>query len=168
MAGRNRLIVVRHAEAHPLGYGDTTDDPQRQLTENGALQAQRLAVVLFRLGLTEPLVLSSPFARARQTADLIAAGTLGRVEERVWVAGASVAEVEGEARRAIVVNDPAAVILVGHEPTVGLLIGRLLDRAHGTALPLGTATAVCVDLPSDPGGKLCWWISHQVARVLAD
>lgn len=64
-----RLVLVRHAEAEPLRVSDA----DRQLTARGIVQARETAAWINRQAWAGPMqLLSSPFVRARQTADAIA------------------------------------------------------------------------------------------------
>ncbi|MBI1885936.1 MAG: histidine phosphatase family protein [Chloroflexi bacterium] len=64
-----RLYLIRHAQS-ASNTGETTDEADPQITEVGREQARRLAERLGRQGVDA--VYSSPFRRARQTAEVIA------------------------------------------------------------------------------------------------
>src|SRR5208283_3739184 len=66
-----KLYVLRHAEAEP-GAGGTSDEA-RQLTERGKARMAEAARGMRRLGLEFDAILTSPLARARQTAEIVAA-----------------------------------------------------------------------------------------------
>ena len=164
MARKGRLIVIRHAEAHPSGPAG--GDAHRELTENGALASQRLAVVLHRLGITEPVVLSSPLVRARQTADLLAAGTLGKVEIRQALAGPSADEILSDARAAVRDHPGATILLVGHEPTVSSVVGALLGDPDA-AVSMRTACAACFRVADGGDASLRWFLDQDATALLA-
>jgi phosphohistidine phosphatase len=61
------LILLRHAKA----VDKSVDDFSRELTEEGRQQAQRIGRALLRQGLQPDRVVSSPAARALETARLV-------------------------------------------------------------------------------------------------
>ena len=75
MPGPFHLYLVRHAVAEERGPA-WPDDSQRPLTEEGAKRWRRQAAGLAALEARPDLILTSPFTRARQTADLLAAALM--------------------------------------------------------------------------------------------
>ena len=65
------LFLIRHAKALALGEGGVTEDADRSLSEDGEEQARRLAPALEKHGVRLESILSSPFLRARQTAEIL-------------------------------------------------------------------------------------------------
>jgi len=78
VAGRGRIILVRHGESEGNRDRTFTQSTDVPLTERGREQARAAAV---RLGarFAPTRVISSPYARARQTAEIIAAILAQRV-----------------------------------------------------------------------------------------
>lgn len=112
------LILWRHAEAELLREGGT--DLERCLTRKGERQAIRMAEWLNRRMAASTRVLVSPAQRTRATA-----AALGR-ELRILPSlapDASVADLLAAARWPVS-NEP--VLIVGHQPTLGLLAAQLL------------------------------------------
>ena len=118
------LILWRHAEA--LEMREVQDDLDRALTPKGERQAQRMATWLNRQLPSTARVLSSPARRAQQTADAL--GRKYRIHADLGT--------EGNAQRILeLANWPDArepVLLIGHQPTLGLAAAYLLS---GQALP---------------------------------
>jgi phosphohistidine phosphatase len=119
-----RLFLVRHAEAAP---GEP--DELRALTDDGRASARALGERL--KGEHPDAVVSSPFLRARETADAIARATdlVADVDERL-APGA-----DGDAVRAAAEARGDAVVVVGHQPdcseAVFMLTGRVQQFAPG-------------------------------------
>lgn len=65
-----RLVLLRHGETTWSGQRRHTSHTDLPLTELGRTQARTAGVVLRSLDLRDPLVLTSPRLRARQTAEL--------------------------------------------------------------------------------------------------
>ena len=72
MPGPFHLYLVRLAIAEERGAA-WPDDAKRPLTADGAKRWRREAAGLAALDARPDLILTSPYARARQTADLLAA-----------------------------------------------------------------------------------------------
>ncbi len=127
------LILWRHAEAEETASSDMS----RQLTTRGRKQAQGVARWLrSRLG-DDALILVSPATRTIQTAEALTD------QYRVVPALAPNASVDDVLTS---VGWPRGlaptVVVVGHQPTLGEIAGRLLsgDERRGWALKKG---AVC-------------------------
>ena len=67
------LYLIRHGLAEDRGEA-WPDDSKRPLTEDGMSRLRKQARGLARLGVTLDIVLTSPLVRARQTAEIVAAG----------------------------------------------------------------------------------------------
>src|SRR5688572_2862332 len=111
-----KIYFVRHAEALPLEASGVNADADRPLTEKGHAQCRALAAALLRQGVRLDLILTSPYLRARQTAQGILdhwPDPRPRVEECEGLAP------EGKASkvaRAVRKLKPESVALVGHMP----------------------------------------------------
>ena len=124
------LILWRHAEA--LEMREVEDDLDRALTPKGERQAQRMAGWLGRQLPAGARVLVSPARRAQQTA--AALERKFRTVEAL-APGAGV-EVLLQAARWPDAREP--VLVVGHQPTLGLVAGYLLTgQAQTWALRKG-------------------------------
>jgi phosphohistidine phosphatase len=112
------LILWRHAEAEdaPAGGGDLA----RRLTSRGDKQAQRVAAWLQRQLPGDARILCSPARRCEQTAK-----ALGRPFQTVssLAPGAAPDELLAAAGWPDA-NHP--VLLVGHQPTLGAVVARLV------------------------------------------
>jgi phosphohistidine phosphatase len=115
------LILWRHAEAHDAKPGQ--DDLGRALTVKGERQAERMAAWLNRVLPDSTRVLASPARRTQQTA-----AALDRKFKTVEAIapGASV-EALLHAVRWPDAREP--VLVVGHQPTLGLAAAWLLAQA---------------------------------------
>jgi phosphohistidine phosphatase len=67
------LFLLRHGIAVERGLPGYEDDHRRPLTTEGADRMRRIAQAAKRLGLEFDLILSSPYLRAQQTAQTVAA-----------------------------------------------------------------------------------------------
>jgi len=161
-----KLLLVRHAAAVPSGTPGVPDD-ERPLTPEGASKFRVAAKGLARIARRPDVLLTSPLPRARATAE-IAARAFKRIEPTVEpaLAHGSVDEI----MIALGKRPPNATIaLVGHEPTLSMILARLLGAADGERLAFKKGGAALVDLPDGPsaGGQLVWFLKPKVLRALA-
>jgi phosphohistidine phosphatase len=112
------LILWRHAEA--LELREPADDFDRALTAKGERQAQRMAIWLNRQLPSSTRVLASPARRAQQTA----AALDRRVKTVPALAPDATVEALLHAVRWPDAREP--VLVVGHQPTLGLTAAYLL------------------------------------------
>src|SRR5690242_1839666 len=126
------LYVVRHAIAEPRDPERWPDDSLRPLTAKGEQSFRIAAAGLRRVVAGVDLVLSSPYARAWRTAEILQ-------EEAGWPAPLPCDELTAERKPAEalpVVGRRAArgtIALVGHEPHLSGLVS-LLAGAPGLRL----------------------------------
>jgi phosphohistidine phosphatase len=159
------LLIIRHAIAVPRGTPGIAD-AERPLTPDGEERFRAAAAGLARLVGRPDALLSSPWLRARQTAD-IAAGAWGKIEpeETDVLAGGTFDE---QAR--VLDRYPASgtVAVVGHEPYVSDLLGRLLGSRSEDRLTFKKGGAALVDIPARvrEGGRLLWYLPPKVLRKL--
>ena len=117
------LILLRHGIAEPRLAG--LDHPDRRLTAAGRQRTQLVMASLVRRGLRLDRLLSSPYLRARQTAELALGAGLASglaLDERLKPGGAL---------ETLVTAFEGRVGLVGHEPDLGDLACTLLECPPG-------------------------------------
>lgn len=133
------LILWRHADAVEAGPGEA--DVARPLTPKGERQAQRVALWLNQRLPESTRILVSPALRTQQTAQ-----ALGRKYRTVEaIAPDAPAQAVLDAARWPTSRDP--VLVVGHQPTLGLVLSQLL----GAGLREGLAVR--------KGGV--WWLRSR-------
>lgn len=115
------LILWRHAEADEAGEG--VDDLERALTPKGERQAERMAGWLKRQLASTTRVLVSPARRTQQTAQ--------RLERKLKTVDAIApgATVEALLHVARWPDAREPVLVVGHQPTLGMAVAYLLCGA---------------------------------------
>lgn len=162
------LYLVRHAIADERGP-DWPDDSKRPLTEHGISRFKEEVKGLARLDAELDEIFTSPFVRAKQTAQLLASGLRHKAAVRTLKMlepghgpAAVIRELAKEARK-------SRIAIVGHEPDLGDLASHLL----GTRKPLpfkkgGICRIDIASLPSARAGTLVWMITPKILRKLAD
>ncbi len=123
---QHRLVVVRHAKAE--GHGPT--DFERELSTRGREDAAAAGAWLAEQGVTADHALVSAATRTRQTWELLA-------EAAGWSVAATFdralygADEDGMLDLAAMTDEAVGtLVVVGHNPTVGML-AQLLDDGEG-------------------------------------
>src|SRR5581483_8284155 len=118
------IYILRHGIAVERGTPGYKKDSDRPLTSEGEDKMHQIADAMRGLDLKFDLILSSPFTRAEQTANIVA----GELDEEVTFTkylepGGNALELIGE------INDekPQRVLIVGHEPDLSELISVLIS-----------------------------------------
>jgi phosphohistidine phosphatase len=143
--------LLRHAaaeDASPSGR-----DADRALSAEGLERARGVARGIAALEPEIGLILTSPYRRARQTAEPVARALgLSRHlrDSRALEPGRDPQEILEEIRAESV----AGVLLVGHEPHLGALLGRLVAGRPLLTLPLKKAAVARVDWDGTGVGEL--------------
>jgi phosphohistidine phosphatase len=161
-----KLLLVRHAAAVPRGAPGVPDD-ERPLTPKGVAKFRVAAKGLARIAHRPDVLLTSPLPRARATAE-IAARAFKRIEPTVEPALAH-GGVDDIVTLLGKLQPDATVALVGHEPTLSMVLARLLGSVDGDRVAFRKGGAALVDLPDGPsgGGWLVWFLKPKVLRALA-
>ena len=138
------LILWRHAEAHVAREGQ--DDLERPLTVKGERQAKRMAEWLNQRMASSTRILVSPALRAQQTAKAL--GRHCKTELALAPDGSGDALLQ-------VARWPSAsgpVLVIGHQPTLGLVAAHLLaDASQAWAIKKGAV----------------WWLRDRDREGLA-
>jgi len=167
MPGPFHLYLVRHAIAEERGPA-WPDDSQRPLTADGAKRWRRQASGLVAIDARPDLILTSPFTRARQTADLLAAA----FPKKPKVVELSVLQPGVRTRDVLKALEPdsrvASLALVGHEPGLGELAALLIGLKSPPEFKKGGVARVDVAILPPPAGsgQLQWWLTPKVLRAL--
>ena len=165
-----KILLVRHGPAADrAAWGRLgKEDFLRPLTPEGRARTRAAAQGLLRLVDPPDALATSPFARAAQTADLVAHafGVEAPEELQAIAPAAAPAEVLPwlQARAGL-----DLVALVGHEPQLGGLASWLLARSEVPFLELKKAGACLLDLGDRPragSARLVWLLLPAQLRRL--
>jgi phosphohistidine phosphatase len=119
------LYFLRHAKAHPRGP-KWRPDSKRPLTKEGEKKMEEVARGMKKLGLSFDLILSSPYARALRTAQIVVEVYKVR---KLFTSNNLAADADPHTIIAEI-NDNFStlndVVVVGHEPFLSGLISVLL------------------------------------------
>ncbi len=131
------LYILRHAIAEERSGKTSGGDSQRRLTPEGAKKMRRIAAGMKAAGMSFDLILSSPFWRAKETAEIVAA--LFRLEKKLQfspelVPDGNPAQLIGELKKTY--RGKKNILLVGHEPHLSRLISLLISGDTGVPIQL--------------------------------
>lgn len=135
------LYLLRHAEAEVLAASDRA----RRLTPKGEDQAQRVGKFCRDQGFGPSVVLSSPVTRAWQTAKLVhkSLPDAGLIE--VPWAACGMDPFDALEQMKVFAVSPS-VMLVGHQPDLGVLAALLLGLPEPRALRVRKALIMGIDV----------------------
>jgi len=162
------LYILRHATAEEAA--SSGEDGARKLTDRSKEKMRGAAAGLRAMDLKFDVILTSPLARAAETAELVAAAYENTPPPQVLPALATgVAPTDAiAALRAFAKHDN--LMIVGHEPQLSSIASILLTGAAEVAhLKLKTGGCIAIDLPARferGGGELRWMLTHRQLRTM--
>ena len=165
------LYLIRHAIAVDAGSPGYEDDSQRPLTEKGRRKMRSVAKGLRSLGVEFDLILSSPFVRTRETAEILA--DVYKTKNKIAFSDNLVPS--GDASRLISeINEKYAVdslALVGHEPALSTLIGVLVGTGGPIDLTMkkgGACLLTAQELKHAPRATLEWLLPPSILTAVSN
>jgi phosphohistidine phosphatase len=153
-----RLILMRHAEAGDPDPWRWPDDRDRALTEEGRIEHRAVAETLRRMGVRFDRLLSSPLARARQTAEITAEAYERRAPIEQADALGDRSTPEGFFARLRECERNATVLCVGHEPHLSRLAAILIAGDPRPRIEMRKSGVIVIDCdgyPASGNGTLC-------------
>lgn len=158
-----RLYIVRHAWAGERGDPRWPDDAERPLTHEGKERFRRVVRKLAQRGVAPHVIATSPFVRARQSAEILTKGADGKAE-LFNVAGLAPGEDWKQALEWARHRREEEIAFVGHMPDLGELAAALVGcRRNSIGFSKGAVAAI--DFPSHPAvgeGLLCWLVTAKL------
>ena len=131
------LYIQRHAIAVDRGTKGYETDSERPLTDKGAEKMHRIAEGMQALHLSFDYIISSPFVRSRQTAEIVAdvfhAGKKLEFTSDLQVGGDPKGLINGIRAR---YGPDSILLLVGHEPYLSGLISILVSGVKNFSITM--------------------------------
>ena len=165
-----RIYLVRHSNAVDPGTPGYDDDSQRPLTEKGRDKMNKIAIALKTLGVKPDLIVSSPYVRARQTAEIVCKvlkykGSLAFSDALVPMGNAEdiIHDINGK-------YNVEELVLVGHEPCLSSLIGVLAANNPELAINIKNGGICCLssdDLRVQHSAVLEWLLPPKILSALS-
>lgn len=158
------LYLIRHGISAERGP-EYPDDSKRPLTSRGISALRKEAQALNELGVAFDLIITSPLARTRQTADTLAELLSARpsvtASDALAPAGTPAAVIQEVAKHA----KKGRIALVGHEPNMGELAARLTGARAPVRFKKGAICRIDFEvLPPKGVGEIRWFLPPRVLR----
>ena len=162
-----KLYVMRHGPAG--NRGDVDDDFQRPLTSDGRKETALVARGLKRLRIGPVTLVSSPLARSRQTAELVAReltpGEPPQIADGL-ASGATPGEILRAAR-----SHPGDVLICGHDPDFSALLSYLLTGSTNPFVDFSKSGVAAIEFAAEPkraSGSLLWYLRRRQLVLLGE
>ena len=165
------LYILRHGLAGEPGDPAYKSDSERPLTPKGRRKLRDVAEAMKALEISFDLILSSPYARAKQTAEVVAeafdADKKLELSETLMPGGTTRALIELLKGRA---PGLGSVLLVGHEPYLSGLISLLVSGDAGFRVALKKGGLCRLEVESLRHGRcaeLAWLLTPKQMALMA-
>ncbi len=161
-----QLYFVRHGIAIDREDPKCPPDLDRYLTEEGIEKTKQVAKGVAALGATADLLMSSPYVRAMQTAEIFA-DVLEYPKEKIRRADLLLPGSEASLfyREIAKGKQSATVFCFGHAPQLDDLIATGLgSKHHVTSLKKAGVALLELKRVSPPSGQLVWLATPKMLR----
>lgn len=164
-----KLYLLRHAIAQDRDQW-RGKDADRPLTQEGIEKMKEISDALGAMSLHVDEIWTSPYARAHETARIVARALGASKKLRVEPA---LAASNQPSRLIDLLAQPKkpmeALLIVGHEPYLSRLVSRLIGAEQPLALELkkgGLAMLKAAKIHHGPCAELKWWVPPKLLRKL--
>jgi phosphohistidine phosphatase len=176
---QHKIYLIRHGLAGQ--FGDYEDDSIRPLSTDGRAKTRKVAKQLSGLGVQFDRVLSSPYVRAYQTAEILQAAKLcDSIETADFLKPGSIESEESFgallnwlmqwrdkiAAEKTPTDQEETIAIVGHEPDLSSIAEQLMFGQTLQRLVLKKAGVIALNAPSEGDFKgncqLLWLVSPKI------
>jgi phosphohistidine phosphatase len=160
------LYIVRHGIAIDREDPKRPPDPERYLTEDGIEKTKQAAKGVVALGITADVLISSPYVRAMQTAEIFATA-LGHSKQKIRYSDLLLPGAEPSLffRELAKDKQSSSVFAFGHAPHLDELIAAAFGSKHSiTALKKSGVAALTLKRISPPSAQLIWLATPKILR----
>jgi phosphohistidine phosphatase len=160
------IYVVRHGIAIDREDPKCPPDPERYLTEEGIEKTKRVAAAVAALGASPDLLLSSPYVRAMQTAEIFA-GALDYSKQKIRRTDLLLPGAEPSLffRELAKDKQTSTLFVFGHAPQLDDIIAAAVgSKHHITSLKKAGVALIELKRVSPPNGQLVWLAPPKLLR----
>jgi phosphohistidine phosphatase len=165
------IYILRHGIAVERGTKGFENDSERPLTAKGKRQLRKSAAAMRKMKLRFDLILSSPYERAKRTAEIVAEEL--KLKKRLKFSDSlkyenDPAMVVGEI--IVLKSAPKDLLLVGHEPYLSRLISWLASGEDGVAIDFKKGGLCKLEVDKLRPGKcaqLAWLLTPKQMKEMA-
>jgi phosphohistidine phosphatase len=165
------LYLLRHGIAVDPGAHGCKNDSERPLIPKGERRLRAAATAMEKLELSFDLILSSPFVRARQTAEIVAEELklkkLLKFSDDLVPGGNSKGLIHALNE---LKPEPENLLLVGHEPSLSRLISLLVSGDADAAIEMkkgGLCKLEAGELRHGRCARLAWLLTPAQLELMA-
>jgi phosphohistidine phosphatase len=165
------IYFLRHGLAVEGGTPGFKDDSLRPLLPKGKKQLKKIARAMKEMDLEFDLILSSPYLRAKETVEIVAAGL--KCEKRLNFSPALAAEKDPSHLIPVLQKikpAPKQILLVGHEPFLSRLISLLTTGGLDLHLDFAKGGLCKLEIEKLHVGKcavLVWLLTPRQMKLMA-
>lgn len=160
------IYVVRHGIAIDREDPKCPPDPERYLTEEGVEKTKRVAAGVAALSATADVLLSSPYVRAMQTAEIFATA-LDYPKQKIRQTDLLLPGAEPTLLFRELAKDKhhSTLFIFGHAPQLDDVIATALgSKHHMTSLKKAGVALLELKRVSPPNGQLVWLATPKLLR----
>ena len=165
------IFILRHGIAVERGTEGFEKDSERPLTAKGKRQLRKSAAAMKRMKLRFDMILSSPYERARQTAEIVAEEL--KLKKRLKISDTLKSESDPQTmigEISLLKPMPKNLLLVGHEPYLSHLISGLVSGNGALAIDFKKGGLCKLELEKSGGAaraQLAWLLTPKLMREMA-
>ena len=157
------IYILRHGHAQNTANG--LNDFDRTLTEEGIEKINKLSLFFNSLNISLEFVLSSPYVRAKQTAEIFISNLTSKPDLKIvdfLSCGASSKEIS---RELMEYSSSKNLLLVGHSPDLEIFLGKIVG-AERITLKKGALAKVSFENSIEMSGELEWLITSKLVKKI--
>jgi len=161
-----QLYIVRHGSAVDRDDPKCPADPQRYLTDEGKEKTRQVAKGVAEIAAMPDLILTSPYVRARQTAEIFAA-VLEYPKQKIretdlLLPGAEPLQLFRELAKE---KEASTVFVFGHGPNIDGLVAASVGSKHPIcSMKKAGVAALELRRVLPPSGELLWLATPKLLR----
>jgi phosphohistidine phosphatase len=161
------IYFLRHANAGQKHFSDPGKDEKRPIDKIGEQQSHDVGRAMASIGVTANVIVSSPLTRAMQTAEIVSQ-ELGH-EEKLVIDEALRPEATFEQFKALLNRhkDKAAILVVGHDPSMTEFVNQVLSGGRPlAAIEMKKGGVAKVELELRRPAVLKWCMPPKVVQKI--
>ncbi len=164
------LYIVRHAIAVERGTPGYEEDSQRPLTDEGRKKMKKIVKGLRQLEVKPDLILTSPYVRARDTAEILAKGL--KLKDKIAFSDNLIPPGNFDAliNEIVEKHNVDNLALVGHEPMLSSFVGFLMTGSPNSTITLkkgGVCLLSSEDFRQQRRAMLQWLLTPAIMVELS-
>ena len=159
------IFILRHSQAEDTSEGQVKNDFDRKLTEEGKLKTKKIGLFFNSLEEDVNLVLSSPYLRAKETAEIFVDNLTPKPDLQIVDFLSCGAGSRDIAKGLLSYSSHKKLTLIGHAPDLEVFLGKLIG-AERVKLKKGALAKVVLNNSIELAGELAWLVTPKLIKSL--